>query len=172
LLRCLKADYADPMTDDRMVLIGLIEKSVDTDLVARGVRDPARQVQSNGYWSAGFFTHSETPQRSTPSPHVGVPAHVAASRLSRTGHGRARGGAGRSADRRTASGAHHRRLADPTAMRISVANLAYHLVPVSPFHAVNSILGALIVRMLLDERNRGSGRACHASGTDAGDGPL
>jgi hypothetical protein len=81
------------MTDDRMVLIGLIEKSVDTDLVARGVRDPARQVQSNGYWSAGFFTHSETPQRSTPSPHVGVPAHVAASRLSRTGHGRARGGA-------------------------------------------------------------------------------
>jgi hypothetical protein len=55
LLRCLKADYADPMTDDRMVLIGLIEKSVDTDLVARGVRDPARQVQSNGYWSAGFL---------------------------------------------------------------------------------------------------------------------
>jgi hypothetical protein len=33
-------------------------------------------------------------------------------------------------------------------MRISVANLAYHLVPVSPFHAVNSILGALIALAL------------------------
>ncbi len=59
------------MTDDRMVLIELIEKSADTDLVremlsfaaerlmeaeveartgaAHGVRDPARQVQRNGY---------------------------------------------------------------------------------------------------------------------------
>jgi transposase-like protein len=59
------------MTDDRMVLIELIEKSADIDLVremlsfaaerlmdaeveartgaAHGVRDPARQVQRNGY---------------------------------------------------------------------------------------------------------------------------
>src|SRR3954466_4117394 len=59
------------MTDDRMVLIDLIEKSADTDLVremlsfaaerlmeaevearagaAHGARDPARQVQRNGY---------------------------------------------------------------------------------------------------------------------------
>jgi putative transposase len=59
------------MTDDRMVLIELIEKSADTDLVremlsfaaerlmeaeveartgvAHGARDPARQVQRNGY---------------------------------------------------------------------------------------------------------------------------
>ena len=59
------------MTDDRMVLIELIEKSADSDLVremlsfaaerlmdaeveartgaAHGVRDPARQVQRNGY---------------------------------------------------------------------------------------------------------------------------
>src|SRR5271168_4654645 len=59
------------MTDDRMVLIELIEKSADTDLVremlsfaadrlmeaeveartgaAHGMRDPARQVQRNGY---------------------------------------------------------------------------------------------------------------------------
>ena len=59
------------MTDDRMVLIELIEKSADSDLVremlsfaaerlmdaeveartgaAYGVRDPARQLQRNGY---------------------------------------------------------------------------------------------------------------------------
>src|SRR3954466_3159487 len=59
------------MTDDRMVLIDLIEKSADPDLVremlsfaverlmeaeveagtgaAHGARDPARQVQRNGY---------------------------------------------------------------------------------------------------------------------------
>jgi hypothetical protein len=75
LLRCLKADYADPMTDDRMVLIGLIEKSVDTDLVARGVRNPARQLQRNGYWSGGSFTRSDRRLAAR-----WVRAHAAASR--------------------------------------------------------------------------------------------
>jgi putative transposase len=68
------------MTDDRMVLLELIEKSADADLVremlgfaaerlieaevqartgaAHGTRDPARQVQRNGYRERGWQTRA------------------------------------------------------------------------------------------------------------------
>ena len=68
------------MTDDRMALIAMIEKSADTDLVrdmlafaadrlmdaeveartgvAHGVRDPARQVQRNGYRERAWDTRA------------------------------------------------------------------------------------------------------------------
>ena len=81
------------MTDDRMVLIELIEKSADTDLVremlsfaaerlmdaeveartgaAHGVRDPARQVQRNGYRERFWDTRAGRIELEIPRPRKG-----------------------------------------------------------------------------------------------------